>query len=239
MRKTVLTVVFILLGTALSGAVLIDRRADFREAAIEARYPPKGRMVRVDGKDVHVVVKGSGPALVLIHGAGGNAQDFTFQMVDRLADRYTVFAVDRPGLGWSEPIGKAASPEAQARHLARATRMLGAEDPIVLGHSYGGAVALAWAVHHPGRLSGLVTVAGASHPWETGLSTYYRVLSHPVLGPLVIPLLTAFVPEPVAKPVPDDQKPAPGRGKHQGSSQPQGNGRVLCQTSGGGHGKRG
>jgi pimeloyl-ACP methyl ester carboxylesterase len=47
-----------------------------------------------------------------------------------------------------------------------------------VGHSYGGAVALAWAVHHPMRLSALVPLAAPSHPWDTGLDPYYRV-SHP------------------------------------------------------------
>ena len=46
------------------------------------------------GRNVHVVVKGSGPDLVLIHGAGGNARDFTYQFVDLISDRYRVFVVD-------------------------------------------------------------------------------------------------------------------------------------------------
>jgi pimeloyl-ACP methyl ester carboxylesterase len=79
--------------------------------------------------------------------------------------------------------------------LQEAAAQLGADRPIVLGHSYGGAVALAWAVTRPDHIAALVDVAGAAKPWDTGLSTYYRVFSHPVLGPLVIPLLTAFVPD--------------------------------------------
>ncbi|MEO0916459.1 MAG: alpha/beta fold hydrolase, partial [Pseudomonadota bacterium] len=116
-----------------------------RDAAIAAAYPPEGQLVEVDGRQIHVVVKGEGPDLVLIHGAGGNAQDFTFQFVDMLADRYRVFAVDRPGLGHSDRARDglnaafttdAESPIEQARLLADATRQLGAERPIVLGHSY-------------------------------------------------------------------------------------------------------
>ena len=72
--RTVLTSLTLLaLGTAAAG-VAIDRRADLREAGIEARNPPTGEMVFVDGRAVHVVVQGEGPDLVLLHGAGGSSR---------------------------------------------------------------------------------------------------------------------------------------------------------------------
>ena len=63
----------------------------------------------------------------------------------------------------------------------------------MLGHSLGGAVALAWAVHHPDRIAALVTVSGVSHPWPGGLGAYYTVLSSWPGRHIVIPLMTAFV----------------------------------------------
>jgi pimeloyl-ACP methyl ester carboxylesterase len=74
-------------------------------------------------------------------------------------------------------------------------RELGRRRPIVFGHSYGGAVALAWALHRPDQLSALVLSAAASNPWDTGLGTYYTVLSHPLGQRFLIPLLTAWVPD--------------------------------------------
>ncbi|MEM6579067.1 MAG: alpha/beta hydrolase [Pseudomonadota bacterium] len=176
-------------------------RARQNEAAAEAAFPPEGQFVDVDGTRVHAVVRGpaEAPPLVLIHGASGNTRDWTLDIVPRLAERYRVIVFDRPGLGYTARTGGSGSSggetiEEQAALLKRAAVALGAERPIVLGHSYGGAVALAWAVHHPENLSALVTVSAASHRWETGLSTYYKILSHPVAGPVVIPFLTAFVP---------------------------------------------
>ena len=49
----------------------------------------------------------------------------------------------------------------------------------------GGAVALAWAVYQPQSLSAVVALAAPSLPWDTGLSTYYRLTSSPILGPIV------------------------------------------------------
>ena len=164
------------------------------EARAEAAFPPEGRILDVNGHRVHALSMGSGPDIVLIHGASGNLRDMTYSLAPRLAKRYRVTVFDRPGLGHSDRINRSgASIRQQAEILSDAARQMGIKKPIVLGHSYGGAVALAWAVHRPGHIAALVPLASPAKPWESDLSLYYRVLSHPVLGPLVIPFLTAFV----------------------------------------------
>ncbi|MDG4648852.1 alpha/beta hydrolase [Roseibacterium sp. SDUM158017] len=171
-------------------------KASRHERLAEAEWPPSGDFLTIDGQRVHYVVDGEGPDLVLIHGASGNLRDFTFDMVGRLKDRYRVIAFDRPGLGYTDRIdANGASIAQQADLLARAASELGAHRPIVFGHSYGGSVALAWAVNRPDALSALVLSAAASNTWDTGLGTYYSVLSHPLGQKLVIPLITAWVPD--------------------------------------------
>lgn len=177
-------------------------RADQRTRQIEATYPPLGEIVTVEGRNVHVIVKGTGPDLVLIHGAGGNARDFSYQLIDRLAERYRVFAVDRPGLGYTDRArpglsaaftSDAESPIEQARLLAAATRALGADRPLVLGHSYGGAVAMAWALEEPA--AGIAILAGATMPWPGDLRPYYRIFGSPLGSGFGGPLVAAYVPE--------------------------------------------
>ncbi len=178
---------------AVAGA-WVRRRARAHEARAEAAHPPEGHMLDIGGHRVHAVTMGTGPDLVLIHGASGNARDMTHALAPRLAARYRVIALDRPGLGYSDRIDPGgATIVQQADLLARAAAELGAPRPIVLGHSYGGAVALAWAVHWPDRMAALVPVAAPSHPWKGPLPWLYRITAHPVLGPLAIPALTAFV----------------------------------------------
>ncbi|SEO27534.1 Pimeloyl-ACP methyl ester carboxylesterase [Salinihabitans flavidus] len=187
----------LLLLILVAAAVVVTLwRAARHEARAEASHPPEGRLLDVDGNKVHAVVRGSGPDLVLIHGSSGNLRDFTHRLTERLAPHFRVIAFDRPGLGYSDRIDRnGASIVQQARLLSLAAEQLGAETPIVLGHSYGGAVALAWAVHHPDRIAGLVPLSAASHPWDTPLDPYYRLTSHRWLGPLAIPLITAWVDE--------------------------------------------
>lgn len=173
-------------------AALLDARASDREAVAEARYPPVGRLLEVDGVGVHVHVQGAGPDLVMLHGASGNLRDYTFALADDLAGRYRVIAFDRPGLGWSEVFDGHEDPRAQARLLRRAAQALGVRRPVVVGHSYGGAVALAWALEAPEDTAALVILAGASHPWEGGLGLT-QTLPATALGRwVVVPVVTAF-----------------------------------------------
>ncbi|KIC14509.1 alpha/beta fold hydrolase [Leisingera sp. ANG-Vp] len=173
-------------------------KASVNEARAEAAYPPQGRFLQVGGHQVHAVEmgqpQGSAPDLVLIHGSSGNIRDMTFRLAPALADDYRILIFDRPGLGYSSPLGGGDSIRRQAEVLQQAAGQMGAEKPIVLGQSYGGAVALAWAVDHPGSLSALVTVSGVAYPWTTPLDPLYRVTSSRAGSALAVPLLTAFVP---------------------------------------------
>ena len=171
-------------------------KAARHEIRAQISHPPLGQFVTVDGVRVHLHQVGQGPDIVLIHGASGNMRDFTHDLVGRLSDRYRVTVVDRPGLGHSDRLDRdGATIFEQADILVRAVAELGVARPLVLGHSYGGAVALAWATRHPEATAGLILLAAASNPWDTPLSTYYRVLSHPLGQRLAVPLLTAWVPD--------------------------------------------
>ena len=60
---------------------------------------------------------------------------------------------------------------------------LGVQRAIVVGHSYGGSVALAWALDAPETVTGLMLLSTRSHVWEGGLSWTTDLLASPVLGP--------------------------------------------------------
>lgn len=181
-----------------TGAALTAWQAGRREAAAESSHPPQGQVLVVGRHRVHVVEmgqpKGSAPDLVLIHGSSGNTRDMTFRLAPALARDFRILVFDRPGLGYSDRLNSTgATIRQQADVLRQAAAQLGAPQPVVLGQSYGGAVALAWAVDHPEALAALVSVAGVSHPWDTPLDTFYKVTSSRIGSALAIPALTAFV----------------------------------------------
>ncbi len=181
-----------LLLAAVAVAGVTQWRASAREAAVMAAYPPTGQFVTVDGLRLHYEMAGSGPDLVMIHGASGSLRDLTFALRDQLTDRFRVTVVDRPGLGHSDPLPDT-SLLAQARAIKAGVAQLGVTDPVVLGQSYGGAVALAWALD--GGPRALVLVGSPSMPWPGKLDPWYRLTSTAVGRALVIPLASAFVPQ--------------------------------------------
>lgn len=196
-------------------------RAQRHEARAEATHPPEGRLLDVNGYRVHAVVMGEGPDLVLIHGASGNTRDMTFSLAPALAERYRVIVIDRPGLGYTERLNRSgATLRQQAELLSETARLLGAERPIVMGQSYGGAVALAWAVYHPESLSALVPLAAPSNPWSTPLDPFYRVTSSWWGQAFVVPMITAYVSDDrvrrTIRSIFEPQHPPEGYGAHVG-----------------------
>ena len=137
---------------------------------------PPGAFVTAAGVRLHVVRSGEGPALVYVHGAKGSFYDFTLSLEPRLAGTYATVAFDRPGSGYSarEPGGDN-SPQRQAAVLRAAATAMGLERPLLVGHSLGAAVALAWALDDPGGVAAVVTLGGHVLPeagpplWVHGL----------------------------------------------------------------------
>src|SRR5260370_6189741 len=96
----------------------------------------------------------------MIHGLGGQLGNFTYSLVDRLAGEFRVVAVDRPGSGYSTRSAAApAGLRAQAKTLAKVIRALNLGRPVIVGHSLGGAVALALALDHSDCVGGLALIA--------------------------------------------------------------------------------
>ncbi|MFK7875263.1 MAG: alpha/beta fold hydrolase [Paracoccaceae bacterium] len=193
-------VLFLCLMTAI-GLAVIHLTAGIREKRAEGQYPAPGRLIELDGVKIHAEQFGEGPDLILLHGASGTTREFTFSLVEKLSDQYRVTVFDRPGLGWSrqpEGFGGAwnsagESPSLQANILRQAADELGIVNPLILGHSFGGAVALSWALDNPDT-AGLILLGAVSHPWPGELDWTYRINASPAGGALFVPFLSAFVP---------------------------------------------
>lgn len=150
-------------------------------ALIEQAYPPAGRFVPVADGRLHVVEKippagtPAGPTVVFLHGAAANLRDHDNALVERLARRYRVLLVDRPGHGWSSPAKgpDADSPRGQAAVIREGLQRVGVTSVLLVGHSWGGSAALAYALDFPQDLAGLVLLAPVTFPWAGGTAWYY------------------------------------------------------------------
>ena len=123
----------------------------YRARKAEHEHPPTGRFVTVDGVRLHYIEKGEGPPVVLFHGNVVTAEDFrTSGVLELLASRHRVIAFDRPGFGYSDRPQMAQLGVRGRRPTFFEMRLtLGINRPVVLGHSWGAAVALALALNHP------------------------------------------------------------------------------------------
>lgn len=160
-------ILFVIVAVLLTGAALA-MFAGWTALAVEKAVPPQGQFIEVGGASIHYVDRGRGPTIVLVHGLGGQLANFSYALLDRLSDEFRVILVDRPGSGYStRPRGASARLRAQGDTIAEFMRALGLERPLLVGHSLGGAVALAVALDHPERISGLALIAPLTHPEET------------------------------------------------------------------------
>lgn len=142
----------------------------------ERKVPADGGFVEIDGARLHYVDRGTGPAIVMVHGLGGQLRNFTYALTAMLEGEHRLIVVDRPGSGYSTAkAGTTPDIRAQGRLVARLIDKLGLEKPLLVGHSLGGAVALAAALAAPGRIGGLMLLAPLTQPQDEVPEAFRRL----------------------------------------------------------------
>ncbi len=167
---------------------------------LERTYPPRGQRIAITGASLHVVELGprefgksdaAGPPILLLHGASSNLEAMRKPLGELLAERHRVLLIDRPGHGWSERERVADStPEVHARMIAEALARLDTGPVIVVAHSLAGALGARLALDHPDRVAGLVMLAPVTHPWYGGVGFYTKLVTTPVIGPILAYTIT-------------------------------------------------
>ena len=123
--------------------------------------------VEVQGLRIGFERAGSGPPLVLVHGAVSDSRVWRRQ-VDALSDEFTVVAWDAPGCGSSADPPESFRLAEYADALAAFVRTLALGRPYVLGHSFGGALILELYRRH-GGVPGALILVGAYAGWAGSL----------------------------------------------------------------------
>ena len=136
-----------------------------------------------DGGELHVLDRGKGRPIVLLHGVTLSGVSWHYQILD-LADDHRVLAVDTRGHGDSKPGSDTWGIEGLATDLVQLLEALDLRDVVLVGHSMGGMAALQFAVDHPDvlaeRVDGLVLMSTAAGPMS-------RLLGFKALTRLVTP----------------------------------------------------
>ena len=121
---------------------------------------------------LHIETVGAGPPLVLLHGWAMHGGLFA-SILPALAERYRVYVVDLPGHGHSAPVTPCTL---DATVAAIAAQFDATDEPVtILGWSFGGAIAMCWALLHPGKVTRLLLVGAtprftASDDWPHAMA---------------------------------------------------------------------
>src|ERR1700722_3888875 len=176
--------------------------------ALQRTHPAQGWMIQVSGATLNVVDIGprdaAGPPVVMIHGASSNLEAMRHPLGDLLARHHRVILIDRPGHGWSTRARlEDSTPAIQAGMIAEALVKMNVGPAILVVHSWAGALGARMALDHPANVAGLVMLAPVTHPWRGGVGWYNKLVTTPVIGPLLAYTITlplgTFLTEPGAR----------------------------------------
>lgn len=149
----------------------------------------------VEAAGVHTHVETWGPSngspsnggeaepVFLIHGASSHIGTWKPTIVPMLKDEFRLAAYDRPGMGYTtdRPAGSDTL-AMQAKVAAGVIEQLGLKKPVVVAHSWGGAVALRLALDRPDLVGGLVLIAPVAYEWPGGVDWYNYWSANPLSG---------------------------------------------------------
>ena len=155
------------------------------------QFPPGAEFISIDGVKLHyrrsgVSAKGSPASVILVlHGAASNLEEPYTALAGDFAETDIIW-LDRPGLGWSErPSSGRWSPQREAALIALFLEALNVQTVTIIGHSWGGAIAMRLAIDHPQRVDGLVLIAPALCAW-IGESAWFNAASFwPLIGAFI------------------------------------------------------
>lgn len=164
LRRTIQTVVALLVFAALAATLTVVAAARREMAGRQSLAPSTGRFVRA--YDLELYVQEAGPldahTVVLIHGTGAWSEIWR-ETMRRLAERgYHAVAVDMPPFGFSErPLSGDYTTATQGKRLAALAASFKRNDVTFVGHSFGARATVEGVMLDPTRISALVMVDAA------------------------------------------------------------------------------
>lgn len=153
--------------------------------------------IDIDGTNVHYHVSGEGVPVVLLHGWGANIQAFA-PVHQFLEKHFKVWSIDFPGFGESEEPPEPWTVGDYTNMLEKFLKKLGIEEPILIGHSFGGRVSIKYASSRPVRKIILVDSAGIKPKRKP--SYYAKVYTYKAFKNLLkLPIINRYEQEVLSK----------------------------------------
>lgn len=146
--------------------------------------------VQLNELEINYAVSGEGPCVVLLHGWGANLQTFK-SIQDYLSKQFKVYSIDLPGFGESQEPSKAWGVSDYSSFLERFVQHFQIEDPVIMGHSNGGRIAIRYSTQHP--VNKIVLIDSAGIKPKRKLQYYIKVYTYKAAKQILkLPILNKF-----------------------------------------------
>ncbi len=150
--------------------------------------PEYMEVITIDDMPLHYTVQGSGAPMIVMHGWGCNHS--TVASISEVgAHTHTVYTIDFPGFGLTPEPSEVWGVERYTSLIEKFAQRLGLENPVLLGHSFGGRVGILYASRN--KVAKLILVDAAGIKPRRKLSYYYKVYSFKLLKHLARVFLPA------------------------------------------------
>ena len=124
-----------------------------------------GKHVIINDMKIRYYQTGQGKDIIFLHGGMGSVEDFE-PLYSALKNRYRMTSFDRPGYGYSEIKNSAYTLDTSSDIIRQLIKKLNLKNPVIFGHSHGGAIALNLAVQNPKDIKGYILLAPAAYYYE-------------------------------------------------------------------------
>lgn len=143
------------------------------------------KTIQLSGLNFHYTVQGEGAPIILMHGWGCNLT--TLQSVEKVAmENHKVYNVDFPGFGESHEPSQVWGVEEYTQLIEQFVKAENIENPILLGHSFGGRVGILYSSRN--KVNKLILVDAAGVKPRRSLKYYFKVYTYK-LGKKLMPLI--------------------------------------------------
>jgi 2-hydroxymuconate-semialdehyde hydrolase len=140
----------------------------------------KGKIITIDNKKMHYLVKGQGKPVILIHGFLYSTVMWK-KNIDDLSKKFKVYAIDLWGWGYSERLKEDSySFDLYSKQVIRFMNELKIRKASLVGQSMGGGISVYTAAHYPERIDKLILIDPAVIPYAASLTS--RIYTLPFVG---------------------------------------------------------
>jgi pimeloyl-ACP methyl ester carboxylesterase len=173
----ILIVLFVVVAVVLAASIALGRQTSEVESARDTEY------LELEGVWIRYNVIGGGPAVLLVHGWLSSSRIWE-QLAGRLAQRFTVYTLDLSGFGESDKPLSGYGIRNGSRLLYAFCAHFGLTHANVIGHDFGGAMAVKLAADHPDVVGRLVVVSAPADEDQIDVPTMLWLATLPVVGPI-------------------------------------------------------